>query len=144
MVMNIKGDKIICIYLTNNITYNPKITHIVICRTLEYAANPLPSTNLDITITLAINTHLTSTIPPKFHIYKIPNFKTAPASTIEPTIEASTCTFGNHICNLNIGNLAIPNSNNKKPINIILLFMTTPNLSTNLKNRMKTLAPLRS
>merc|ERR1712176_710950 len=128
---------------TNNINTSPKITHRLICNTLEYAANPLPSITLIITTALIKTSNLTIIIKLKFQQYKIPNFRTAPANTIDPTIDASTCTFGNHICSPYNGNFANPNATNINLIITMLLFITTPNLSTNPKNIMNTLAPLR-
>merc|ERR1712176_1434993 len=129
---------------TNNINTSPKITHRLICNTLEYAANPLPSITLIITTALINTNNPTIIIKLKFQQYKIPNFKTAPANTIDPTIDASACTFGNHICNLYNGNFAKPNITKINLITTILLFITTLNPSTNLKNIMNILALPRS
>merc|ERR1712176_1031649 len=119
---------------TNNINTSPKITHRLICNTLEYAANLLLSITLMITTALIKTNNPTIIIELKFQQYKIPNFRTAPAKTIDPTIDASTCTFGNHMCNPYNGNFANPNITKINPITTILLFITTPNLSTNPKN----------
>merc|ERR1712176_616614 len=129
---------------TNNINTSPKITHKLICNTLEWAAKPLPSITLIITIALIKTNNPTIITELKFQQYKIPNFSTAPAKTIDLIIEASTCTFGNHICNPYNGNFANPNITNTNLITTILLFITTLNLSTNPKNIMNILALPRS
>merc|ERR1712176_60544 len=129
---------------TNNINTSPKITHKLICNTLEYAANPLPSITLIITTALIKTNNLIIITKLKFQQYKIPNFKTAPAKTIDLTIDASTCTFGNHICNPYNGNFAKPNIIKINLIITILLFITTLNPSTNLKNIINMLALPRS
>lgn len=143
-VMNISGEITICMYPTNNITIIPNNTHKVICKTLEYAANAFLSTTLIIITQLITTINPTIIKLPKFQTYRILNFSTAPANTIEPTIDASTCTFGNHICTLNIGNFAIPNNNNIKPIITKELLITTANLIIYPNTMINTLALPRS
>jgi len=142
--MNIRGAITTWLAPTISLIHPMSNLHRLICITLLYAMTTFLS-DPNISITLLISpTTTTGTLDPYNLTNTMPIFKMIPAKIIEPLIDASTCTFGNHWCSPYTGNLDKPISMANNVITPKSKLEIRANLNVNENHLIYELAPPRS